>query len=130
MLPFNSINNAALSPSGIVFVLVPGCVVPSMITGSVMPGSAEAGMMVWTPAPEILKWISSGTPLLLAVALALEMASRSEPAPMSRVLVTVNVVAAQGRAAAAIKPKEHKKILVINLFFLLQIRIGLEELFR
>src|SRR5438445_13851047 len=67
-----------------------------MTKGSVMSGNAEAGLMVWTPAPVMPKWISSGTPPMLAVTLALEMAARSEPAPVSFVVVTLNVVARAG----------------------------------
>ena len=66
--------------------LKPGCVVPSMTTGSVMVGRAEVGLMVFTPLPMPKAIVSSP-----GVMFALRMAWRSDPRPESLVLVTVNV---------------------------------------
>jgi hypothetical protein len=57
--------------------------VPSMLTGSVIAGIAEVGLIVCAPVP-IAKSIVSRPGL----ALALVIASRKEPAPESPVLVT------------------------------------------
>src|SRR5260370_37979602 len=48
----------------------PGWVVPSMITGSVIVGSADAGAIVCTPAPAILKAMKSGPGVAFARASA------------------------------------------------------------
>ena len=58
--------------------------VASSVTGSVMPGSADDGEMVFAPPPPMLKAITSAP----RCELALEIACRSEPLPLSLVLVT------------------------------------------
>ena len=63
----------------------PGCEKPSIVTGEVMAGSAELGVIVWTPEPVMLKLIVSAP----GFALASRIAWRSEPAPESAVVVTV-----------------------------------------
>src|SRR5436305_10496624 len=81
LVPFNSM---------IGFPAKPGCVVPSMMTGSVIAGRGEGGRIVCAPAP-ILKLIVSVPTVLLAVMIA----SRSEPGvgfallPLSAVVVTM-----------------------------------------
>ena len=40
----------------------PGCVVPSIRTGSVMTGSTDVGLIVWTPPPAMSKVMVSLTP--------------------------------------------------------------------
>src|SRR5262249_39505584 len=65
----------------------PGWVYPSIVTGSVTAGNAEAGLIVWTPSPGMLKAIVSAP----GAALARAMTSRREPSPESSVLVTTNV---------------------------------------
>ena len=67
-----------------------------MITGSMMIGSAVVGLIVQTagtpaqPAPVTLNVIVSRTP---ALALESRIACRSDPAPLSAVVVTVRVAA-------------------------------------
>lgn len=61
----------------------PGCVVASIVTGSVTDGSADVGAMVCAPPPPMLKSMTS------APALASRIAWRSDPAPESLVFVTV-----------------------------------------
>src|SRR5262249_6462913 len=75
LLPFNSMIGVPANP---------GCVVPSMVTGPVMVGKADSGAMVCTPEP-MAKVIVSGP----GFALALSRVQRSEPMPLSLVLVTV-----------------------------------------
>src|SRR5688572_2291602 len=58
-----------------------------MIIGSVIVGSGLAGLIVRTPEPGMLKATVSNPEL----ALASRIAWRSEPAPVSLVLVTVKV---------------------------------------
>ena len=65
--------------------LYPGCVVPSMTAGSVIVGSAEVGAIVCAPEP-IRKTMVS----VPAVVFALVIAWRSEPRPLSAVVVTLN----------------------------------------
>ena len=60
-----------------------------MVTGWVMVGSTVSGLIVWTPVPGMLNWMMFGP----VVPFELRMAWRSEPVPMSLVLVTVNVLA-------------------------------------
>src|SRR5690242_7044885 len=62
-----------------------------MMTGSVMAGSADSGAIVWTPVPGMLKAIVSSAPTL---AFASTIACRSDPAPLSFVVVTVKIVGA------------------------------------
>src|SRR6266446_138269 len=59
------------------------------MTGSLIAGSAETGLIVWAPPPPMLKAIVS----VPGFALASRIACLSEPAPLSCVLVTVNVCA-------------------------------------
>ena len=66
----------------------PGWVEPSMMTGKLIRGSSESGWIVCGPSLGMLKWISSGRPALGPTAF---MASRSEPAPESAVLMTIKV---------------------------------------
>src|SRR5437867_9613961 len=84
-----------------------------MMTGRVIAGNAVAGVMVRTPAGGLVtaNWIKFVPPVPLADV----MAARSEPAPVSLVVVTMNGSAAQGRTAAASKPDKHKEIFVIIL---------------
>ena len=63
----------------------PGCVVPSIKTGLVTVGNAEPVDRVRTRAGDVNVMLS--TPVL---ALALRIACRSEPAPLSLVFVTTN----------------------------------------
>src|SRR5262245_55341795 len=69
-----------------------------MSTGSVTGGRGVTGLMVWGPAPAILNWITSGT---LALPLAERMACRSEPPPVSLVVLTTRVAPHPGPAPAA-----------------------------
>ena len=69
LLPSNSIIGVPAKP---------GWVVPSMVTGSVMNGRNEPGVIVCTPPPPMLKLITS-TP---ALALACSMAARSVQVPV------------------------------------------------
>src|SRR5438876_1087745 len=62
-----------------------------MITGSSMVGSADVGLIVCTPLLGMLKLIVSRTPTL---ALEQLIASRSEPVPLSLVLMTTRLHAA------------------------------------
>ena len=80
-----------------VFGEEPGCVYPSIVTGLVITGSAVAGTIVWTPEPTMLKAIVSAP----AAALASRIAWRSDPAPASSMLVTVNVAADKDPASKA-----------------------------
>src|SRR5688500_13823156 len=57
------------------------------MTGLMIVGSAELGIMVWTPDPGILKVIVS----VMVVALASRIAWRKEPGPLSRTLVTTKL---------------------------------------
>src|SRR2546422_337916 len=67
-----------------------------MITASVMLGRAELKVIVWTPAPAMLNEIVS----VPASELALMIACRSEPAPLSLVFVTANVFKSACQSAA------------------------------
>ena len=64
----------------------PGCVVPSITIGSVIRGNSVLSAMTCGPAPGIAK-LTSSTP---ARVLAVMIASRSDPGPLSAVLVTVS----------------------------------------
>jgi hypothetical protein len=75
---------------GLVFALAPGCVYPSMTTGVVIVGRTVSGLMVLTPVPGMLNWIVLGPGV---AAFEATMAARSEPVPVSAVLVTVKVLA-------------------------------------
>src|ERR1043165_6894781 len=93
LLPAGKRSPAALLPAAAPFdsitgrLVKPGWVVPSITTGSVMAGKAEAGEMVNGPEPGIWKTMVS-RPL---VALASRMAWRKEPLPLSLVVVTESV---------------------------------------
>jgi hypothetical protein len=67
----------------------PGCVYPSTVRTSVAFGSHVVKTIVWTPAPGMLKSIVSAP----GFAFASRIAWRSEPAPESALVVTVNVAA-------------------------------------
>src|SRR5689334_23205621 len=67
----------------------PGCVYPSIVTGSVIVGQNVAAAMVWRPVPGIANAMTSAPTL----AFASRMAWRKLPAPESLVLTTVNVAA-------------------------------------
>ena len=82
--PFSSTSSTALLPTPSELTAAPGCVYPSMLTGSVTPGSGDCGVMVRTPVPGMLKVMSSGP----GFAFASRMAWRSEPAPALFVFVT------------------------------------------
>src|SRR5216683_2178294 len=79
-----------------------------------MKGSPpDAGVIVFNVPSKgrMLNWIT----LVPEPPLAEVMAVRSEPAPLSSVLVTVNVAALHERATAVSRPAKHKEILVITL---------------
>src|SRR5437879_2627832 len=63
-----------------------------MVTGSLIAGKVEVGLIVWTPAPGMTKTIVSSTP---ALAWAARIACRSVPAPLSLVFSTVKVAGSQ-----------------------------------
>ena len=63
-----------------------------MITGCVIAGSPEERKIVWTPLPGMLNSMTSSPKF----AFASRIAWRSDPAPESSVLMTVNVAAAAG----------------------------------
>src|SRR6266851_1378689 len=67
----------------------PGCVVPSMVSGSLIAGNCEASVISCAPEP-ILKLMTSAP----AFAFASSIACRNEPDPLSFVFVTTNVDAA------------------------------------
>ena len=66
----------------------PGCVVPSIVTGSVIVGSVLMRLIVNGPAPGMLKEIKSAP----GVSLASRMANCKEPGPVAFVLVTTKVL--------------------------------------
>src|SRR5262245_60859200 len=74
----------------------PGCVVASSVVGCMTVGRPDVGAIVCTPEPGMAKTMVSGP----AFALASRIAWRSEPAPESFVVVTVNVAAGAPAAAA------------------------------
>ncbi|HYH07105.1 MAG TPA: hypothetical protein VEK11_08610 [Thermoanaerobaculia bacterium] len=63
----------------------PGCVLPSMVTGTVTGGRLLLSVMVCAPPPPALKAMVEVLPL----AFASRMAWRSEPGPLSAFVVTV-----------------------------------------
>src|SRR5215208_1503697 len=115
--PSSLMRRSALLPTALVFLLAPGWVYPSMITGSIMSGrDVLPGEMVHTPESQfgavvgMLKWMRSGPPEL-AVELAALIASRKVhppashvPLPGSKVLLTVKVVTAWAGLAARNTP--------------------------
>src|SRR5437016_3481797 len=72
-----------------------------------MIGKADRGAMVCTPLPGILNSIT--TSLVEVSALASRMACRSEPGPLSAVLVTVKVEAWPAQAAISKSAQERKR---------------------
>ena len=78
-----------------VFAEAPVWEYPLIVSASVMIGRTDASEIVWTPLPVMLKSIVSAPGLALASVIA----CRSEPAPLSLMLVTVYVVAARCAAA-------------------------------
>ena len=64
----------------------PGCVVPSIVVGPVIAGSGDATVMVCGPEPRAKEMTSAP-----ALALALRIACRSEPAPVSFVFETTKL---------------------------------------
>ncbi len=66
------------------------------MTPSVICGSGEAGAIVWTPDPTMLNSMVSAPTLPLASVIA----CRSEPGPVSAVVVTVYVVAEAADSAS------------------------------
>ena len=97
-VPFNSISGAPAKP---------GCVVPSMVSGSVIAGSRLMGNSVSPEPPPMLKSITS-TP---AAAFASVIAWRNEPAPVSFVTVTVKVAAC---ASPGSKVRRKRRMTFIN----------------
>jgi len=79
LLPFSSICKVG----GQAAQLAPGWVVPSIDTASVIVGRALSGVMVCTPLPGTLNWISFGPADVFGVLLESVMAWRREPAPES-----------------------------------------------
>ena len=69
----------------------PVCVLPSMITGSVIAGNGDAGAIVWGPGPGMANAMTPSAP---DAAFASRIACRSEPGPLSLVFVTVKLEAA------------------------------------
>src|ERR1700736_5866864 len=72
-----------------------------MTTGWSISGSVEASVIVCTPGPVMLNWIRFVMYGGGGFALESKMAWRSEPAPLSLVLVTVKVIAGSGVGAAS-----------------------------
>ncbi len=88
-------------PTADVFGAAPGWAQPSISTGPVTEGRRDSAVIVCGPAPGIAKAMMSGPP----AALASRIAWRSEPGPLSAVLVTLNVAAPAGPAARAATAK-------------------------
>jgi hypothetical protein len=63
-----------------------------MVTGWVMVGRTVSGLMVCTPVPGMVNWIRLVVPAGGGFAFELRIAWRSEPAPLSLVLVTGKVI--------------------------------------
>src|SRR5262245_7663053 len=57
-----------------------------MTTGPMISGSCDCGVIVWTPLPRMQKVIV----LVSGLRLALRIACRNDPGPLSLVLTTVN----------------------------------------
>ena len=68
---------------------VPGCVVPSMITGWSMRSRPDCSVIVGTPPPGMLKTMVSRSPLS---AFEISIACRRDPGPLSAVVVTARVL--------------------------------------
>src|SRR5260370_30340727 len=86
-----------------------------MITGREMFGNCDRGAIVFTDPSKggMSNWIR----LVHEPLLAQVMAARSEPDPLSLVLVTMLVLEArQGRVAAATKADKYKEILLSMIF--------------
>ncbi len=67
-------------------VVYPGCVVPSIVTGTVMFGRADNSEIVWAPAPMPKSIVFDP-----GAAFEFRIACRSEPAPESAAVLTRNV---------------------------------------
>src|SRR5438445_3066736 len=93
----------------------PGCVVPSMISASVTKGSGESGLMACAPEP-MLKAITSGP----GRAFASRIAWRSEPGPLSAVLVTTKVAVWASRGHASMMTPNRRRIL-----FMIEVRVNI-----
>ena len=91
LVPFSSINGEPENP---------GCVVPSIITGSVIKGSADSGVIVCTPAPGMLKMIVFKPAQLFTSSIA----CRSDPAPLSAVVVTTPATVSVAEFEVAVVP--------------------------
>ena len=83
----------------------PGCVEPSITTGSVMSGRPSKGWIL-SDGPLILKLIVSEPGL----AFASRIACRREPGPLSLTLVTTNVVAGVAACVAQMLSRSENKI--------------------
>src|SRR5215469_6359469 len=73
----------------------PGCVVPSMVTGSVIVGSGDVTAIVFEPEP-IEKWIVSVPGFALAALIAsrsVELAALQTPSSVSAAELSVDVAA-------------------------------------
>ena len=92
-------------------LLKPGCVEPSIVTGSVRIGSALAGTMANGPDAMLNAIVSAPAP-----ALASSIAWRSEPAPALLVLVTVKVAE---RAPTGTAIKATTSSFLANIFILI-----------
>src|SRR5512143_2477659 len=111
-----------LSPSPTPFVLgeEPGCEKPSIVVFALMTGRADAGAIVCTPAPEMLKAIVEP-----GLELANVIASRRvhDPVPLeaqapdvSPVSLTVTVAAIRGLASRQ-RPARAERRFVIRISF-------------
>src|SRR5262245_44129427 len=94
LLPSNWISSVPLKPVVLLLGAAPGWLYPSMTTGSEIGGSGVSGCIVCTPLPRMQKLIV----LVSGLRLALRIACRSDPSPLSLVLTTVNWSATQTSA--------------------------------
>src|SRR5678815_3035668 len=81
-----------------------------MVSGSVMAGRAPdalLGVIVFSPAGKMLKSITSAP----ALAFASIIAWRSDPAPVSAVVVTVNVAPSEVKLASSGAHRRNKRCL-------------------
>ena len=98
-----------------------------MVTGPVTVGNCDAGAMVCTSVPAMLKFMVSAPVVLLAS----RIACLSEPAPLSSVLVTVKVVeawagfaASENAAISAASRRPRAIILTIVALFSIEVVIS------
>ena len=77
-----------------------------MITGSVICGRPVSGVIVCTPAPGMLKAMVSTPPVGLVAALASTITWRSDPGPLSSVLITVNVASSSRASIGSTRGRE------------------------